>query len=223
MSLIGQFSFYFLPDFPLRDSFITEFNVDEESNFPTLYSSLTLLFSSILLAIIGYDRQINKARYARQWQTLSWIFLLLSLDEITSIHENLIKPLQRYFNFSGFLYFGWVLPIGILVIIFALSFIKFVLHLPLKVRVLFICAGIVYIFGALGLEMIGGKYAELYGQENFTYKVFTTIEEFLEMTGIVILINALLSYMNLHCINEVNVEFFLKKSKTESKRLLERY
>lgn len=216
MSLIGQFALYFLPDFPFRDPFINEFNVDGEENFPTLYSALTLLFSSILLAIIAYDRKIKINRYASKWQLLSGIFLFISLDELTSLHENLVKPLRRYFNFSGFLHFGWVLPIGILVVILAISFIKFLLHLPLKVRVLFIVAGAVYVFGALGMEIIGGKYANVYGQENFTYQIFTTLEEFLEMTGIIIFINALLYYMSIHNIKEISIELFLKaKTKSE--------
>ncbi|WP_176428849.1 hypothetical protein [Nodularia sp. NIES-3585] len=217
MSIIGSFTLYFLPDFPLRDPFINEFNLDKENNFPTLYSSLALLFSSILLAIIGYDRQIKITRYARKWQALSWIFLLLSLDEITSLHENLIEPMRRNFNLSGFLHFGWVLPIGTLVIIFVISFMKFLFHLPLKIRILFIIAGIVFISGALVLEMIGGKYVDLYGEDNFTYSVITTIEEGLEMAGIVIFINALLKYMNLHSITKIDMEFFLEQSKTESK------
>ncbi|MBW4574805.1 MAG: hypothetical protein KME08_05915 [Aphanothece sp. CMT-3BRIN-NPC111] len=212
LSLIGQFTVYFLADFPSRDTFANRFNVDAEGSLPTVYSGLALLFSSILLALIGNAPQTKIARYARKWKILSWVFLYLSLDELLGFHDLLNKPLRKFFNLSGFFHFSWVIPIGILVVILAISYIKFIFHLPLKVRILFIVAGLVYVFGAIGLEMINGNYAAVYGEKNFTYQLLVTIEEFLEMTGIVIFINALLYYMNLHSINEVYIELFLKKS-----------
>jgi hypothetical protein len=43
--------------------------------------------------------------------------------------------------------------------------------------------------------MITGRYAELYGY-NVTFHVIATVEELLEMTGIVIFIYALMSYID---------------------------
>jgi len=42
--------------------------------------------------------------------------------------------------------------------------------------------------------MLGGREADLHGYDSITYCILYTIEEFLEMIGIVILIYALLSY-----------------------------
>jgi hypothetical protein len=52
--------------------------------------------------------------------------------------------------------------------------------------------------GALGMEMVDGYYASLYGDNNFVYVVLTTIEEFFEMVGIAVFIYALLSYISTH-------------------------
>ncbi len=51
------------------------------------------------------------------------------------------------------------------------------------------------------MEMIGGYYADLYGQRNLGYALITNAEEFLEMMGIVIFSYALMSYMNLYMQN----------------------
>ena len=43
--------------------------------------------------------------------------------------------------------------------------------------------------------MIGGRFAELHGGDNPTYVVIVTIEESLEMAGVIVFIWALLCYL----------------------------
>ncbi len=210
-SLIGQFSLYFLPDIPGRDAFAPEFNVDEEGNFPSLYSAITLLLCSILLATIAWVKKIHGARYPVHWKALSFIFLYLSIDELLSLHERIIEPLRRA-GFSGFLYHAWVVPGAVLLLIFVLTFLKFLFHLPARTRHWFIVSGAIYVGGALGIELIGGNYADLHGQENMMYAVLVTIEEFMEMLGIIVFINTLMSYMNRIGIKEFNIQVPIEKS-----------
>jgi len=195
-SLWGQFSVYFLPDYPLRDTFAPLFNVDAELSIPTAYSWSALLVCSILLAIIAHAKKLAGERYVRHWQALSIIFLYLSLDEAVSIHENMIEPLRATFNTSGFLYYAWVIPGAILVFICFLAFLRFLTALPAKTRRLFLLAGSIYVGGAIGIELVGGYHADLYAQQNMMYAIITTIEELFEMLGIVVFIYALLSYMS---------------------------
>lgn len=122
--------------------------------------------------------------------------MALSLDEFMSFHERLIEPLQNSLNTSGFLYYAWVIPGTIFVLIFLLAFLRFITTLPTKIKRLFIIAGTIYVSGAIGMEMLGGYYTNLYGEKNIIYAILTTIEEFLEMLGIVIFIYALMSYIS---------------------------
>ena len=62
-----------------------------------------------------------------------------------------------------------------------------------------------YVGGALGMELIKGRHSYLYGQKNLAYGVITTIEESLEMLGIVVFIYALLDYIKTY-ISEVRFE-----------------
>ena len=194
LSFLSRMALYFLPDYPSRDFLAMAFNVDGEGNIPTIYSSLALLFSSLLLGVIAYAKNLDSGRYQNHWKILSFIFLGLSLDEVFQWHEHLIG-LRTLLNATGVLYFTWILPIGFLVAIFLLSYSKFLFHLPVATKKLFVAATALYIGGAIGMEMPGGYVASTMGQENVAYLIVTTIEESLEMLGIVVFIHALMSYL----------------------------
>lgn len=195
-SLIGQFTLYFLPDYPLRDYFAELFDVGSEGNIPTLYSALALLFCAILLANIANVKKVAGDRYFHHWKALSIIFLYLSLDEVFSIHELLTSFLRSALNTSGFLYYAWVIPGIILVVICLLAFLQFLTHLPTKINRLFLVAGTLFVGGGIGMEIVNGYYENFYSDQNLTYAFLTTIEEFFEMLGVVVFIYALLSYMS---------------------------
>ena len=173
------------------------FNFDRESNFPTLYSALTLGFCSYLLLIIATVKKSRKAKFASHWKYLSFIFLYIAIDEACTIHELLIPILRGAFNTKGIFYFAWVIPALFLLVIFLLVFKNFILHLPTKTRTWFIISGIVYVSGAMGMEMVGGYVADTFGFDTFAYGMAARIEELLEMFGILIFINQLLKYIQL--------------------------
>jgi hypothetical protein len=195
-SLIGQITHYFPLEYPLNYTFTQLSNVDGEQNIPALYSWSALVVCSILLAIITYAKKVARNRYVLHWGALSIIFLYISLDEALSLHEKTMEPLRSALKVSGFLYFTWVIPGAIFVIICLLSFMPFIIHLPKKTRRLFLLSGSIFVTGALGIEMVGGYYVSSYGQENMIYQIIVTIEEFLEMLGVIVFIYGLLSYMS---------------------------
>jgi hypothetical protein len=59
----------------------------------------------------------------------------------------------------------------------------------------FIISAVLYIGGSIGIELIGGKYAEIYGFEDFSYTMIATLEESLEMAGLIVFIWGLLGYL----------------------------
>ncbi|MEG4508147.1 hypothetical protein QUA81_31670 [Microcoleus sp. F6_B4] len=195
LSFLSQISLYYLPHYPSRDFFAKAFNLDAEKNIPTFYSCLALLFSALLLGVIAYAKNLDSDRYKNHWKILSFIFLFLSLDEAGSIHEKLIDPMRSLLNASGVFYFTWIVPIGFLVAIFLFSYSKFVLHLPVSTKKMFVAACSIYLVGAMGMEMIGGYIASQMGEWGLSYMIVVNIEESLEMLGIVVFIHALISYI----------------------------
>lgn len=177
--------------------FVPNFNLDTEGNIPTYFAALTLLMSGLLFLVVAkHKRAINNA-FANHWGILSFIFIYLSIDEASEIHGLVMRPLSAY-EFSGIFYFSWVIPGMIAVAAFALYFLKFFFSLSQKFQTLFFTSAFVYLGGALGIELIGGAYADANGTENLVYSLITTLEETLEMVGILLLINSLLSYIREH-------------------------
>jgi len=170
------------------------FNFNTEMNVPTLYSSFALICASILLFLIGsLHKKINLSYIP--WFGLSFIFLFLSIDETSSIHERLTTPVKETLNTSGLLFYAWVIPYGIGLIVFLLIYSKFLLNLPKQTMILFIVSGSIYIGGAIGFELLGGQQAEKAGANDLLYSFFYTCEELLEMLGIALFIYALLTYL----------------------------
>jgi len=195
LSFLSHITLHFFPDSRFAKYFSTVFNLNAEGNIPTFYSFLALLFSSILLGAIAHAKNLDSSPYKQHWKILSFIFLYLSLDEAGQLHEKLNTPMRSLLNATGFLYFTWVVPIGFLVVIFLLSYSKFLFHLPVSTRKLFVAACALYIGGAIGVELVGGYLATTKGMNPLFYKIATSIEESLEMLGIVVFIHALTSYI----------------------------
>lgn len=118
------------------------------------------------------------------------------MDEILSLHEKTIEPVRNALQTGGLFYFAWVIPASVLVLVLLLVFLGFLAHLPTRTRNLFLIAGTIYVGGALGLEMVGGYYVESDRVENIMYVILVTIEELLEMLGVIVFIHALLSYIS---------------------------
>ncbi|MBE9034231.1 hypothetical protein [aff. Roholtiella sp. LEGE 12411] len=196
VSLLANFNLYYLPEFDGRNSFRYTFDLNTEGNIPSLYSTAALLFCSILLVIIAQAQKLARNSNFWSWRGLSIVFAGLSLDEFIGLHEKLIKPVRNTFNTSGLLYYAWVIPGAIFVLIFLLVFARFLATLPAKTRQLFFIAGTIYVAGAIGTELVGGYYADYYTENDMIYNIITTVKEVLEMLGIIVFIYSLLSYMS---------------------------
>jgi len=194
LSLLGQYSRFSLGHGRLF-GFVPEFWLDGENNIPTYFSALMLLSSSLLLGLIARFVRATKAGFYGHWVGLSLIFCYLSIDEFASLHESLIEPLRALLGTGGLFYFAWTLPALGLLAGFALAYARFFWHLPSAWKGPFATAGLVYVGGALGMEMIGGRYREGLSEQTFPYALITTVEEVLEMVGIALFICVLLAYL----------------------------
>ncbi len=174
---------------------IDRFDLDSEISVPTWLSQIYLFIASVLLFIIAlYNKKISH-KFSKHWFGLAWIFLYLSLDEGAMLHELLIDPMKQLLNISsGALGFAWVIPFAVLFIIIALIYFPFIQHLPKKFKRLFLLSGIVYVFGALVIEMVGGKILT-FNIPHYYYLLCVGTEELLEMIGIALFIYALLTYI----------------------------
>lgn len=193
--LAGQISRLFLGHDYLM-GLVPLLDFDREHNLPSYYSALALAFSALLLMIIARSQSAPGGEDARYWWGLTFLFAYLSVDEAVGIHEKMILPLQDATGASGLLFYAWVIPYGLCILILGIILLRFLLRLPSLTRRHFLLAAVVYLSGALVLELFGGRHYEAYkGTADLTYTLLTTAEEFLEMAGVVIFIHALLGFM----------------------------
>ena len=165
-------------------------NMDRELNIPTLFSALLLFSISILMKKL-YATSGRES--PRDWLLLSRIFFFLGFDEAIQIHEIFIIPGFRQY-LHPMLGSTWVIPYGLLAIFLAYHYRFFLKQLPRDTSVRLVAAGLIYIVGAIGMEIIGSHLiqTEIIKWQGFSYGMITGTEETLELLGLITAINALI-------------------------------
>jgi len=194
LSTAGQIARHQLGHRELK-GFVPAFYLDEEASVPTWYSSAALLLAAALLGLIAAAKFAARGPYRVHWAGLALLFALFSADEIAMFHEYPIAPLRATWDLGGPLYYGWVIPGAAFVAAVGLSYASFLRHLPGRTRNAFVLAGCVFVGGAIGVEMLSGSWADVHGENNLTYALIVTAEEFCEMLGVVLLIRAVVQYL----------------------------
>jgi hypothetical protein len=194
LSMAGQLVRYSVDSDPV----ITAINllwVANENSFPTFFQVLMLITTATLLFVTG---RIQKERHEehRAWTVLALVFVAMTFDEASSIHELAIDRMRSLVEGIEFFYFGWVVLAIPLVIIFVLSFSRFLLRLDRRTRRTFLIGGALFVVGALGFEMISGAYVSENGRNTLAYSMFlVSAEELLEMTGVLIFLSGVLRFL----------------------------
>jgi hypothetical protein len=121
---------------------------------------------------------------------------LLALDEFAELHEQTIEPVRGVLDIEGGpLWFAWVVPAVAAVALFGIAFARFLGQLPRATRRLVSAAAILFVGGAIGVDLVGASYSAVHGELNFTYALIATVEESLEMLGVAVLVYVLLGYV----------------------------
>jgi hypothetical protein len=202
-------------------------DVSEERSIPAWFESLQFLLCSVLLAVIAVAKKRRGDRYSLHWSVLSIILLLLSLDEVASIHEAIGQQSERLlhsitgFTPSGLIKFFWVVPGAIFVLIVLLAYLRFIANLPQTTRRLFLFAGALFVLGALGFEMLSAQvssssesianFSGMSALPTILKGLQTCAEEMFEMLGLTAFVYALLAYISSY-IEDINAIFRIDKS-----------
>lgn len=183
---------YFYIDDSDTFDFIRLIDLDYEGNIPTLFSVFLFMFNGGLLAIIYKAAKQSGSDYALYWLGLSCIFIFLGVDEGSRLHEEIGDLFESIVDSSGLLYFPWVIPYGTAFILATVVYFKFFLSLDRNLQIrLVLCAGL-FLGGAVGVEMLSAEQADKLGTSSLPYSILYTIEESLEMAGLILLVNTLL-------------------------------
>jgi hypothetical protein len=176
---------------------IDQFDLANEGNLPSFFSSLQLLICGLVLALIGRVRLSQRDRHAAYWLALAALLFCMGADEAAGLHELLIRPVREALPglATGLLYWAWVIPGSVAVLVIAAVFARFARDaLPPSIRRQVILSALLFFGGAIGVEMPEAAYVERVGQDNFGYALYVLVEEMLEMVGALVLLSAILCY-----------------------------
>ncbi len=173
------------------------FNVVPDGTVPTWFSSMILLIAAILLWVAGSHCTMNSGPGRRAyWRVLSVGFGLMSIDETATFHEKLNGPLDDSVVAGGAFHFAWVVAAIPFVLIIAAVYWRWLLHLDPAVGLLMTVSAIVFITGAIVLEMASGVVIEQ-GWGTSASGGVSHVEELFEMLGVGLFIEAVLRHLRL--------------------------
>lgn len=186
------------PEHPVARA-MRRFDLGHEPSLASYYSSAALGASAGLLLLIGRLTRFADNQQARYWYCLAGILALMSIDEAIMIHEMVDTSLHELLDTRGMFYFAWIIPAMGLVIAVVLFFYPFTKKLNSRTRALFIGSAVLFVAGAIGMEMVAGLIVEKLGYEvgisSLSHIISQSVEEGLEMCGVVLFIFALLDYV----------------------------
>lgn len=171
--------------------------VDREASLPTWYAVITLMACAVLLAVIARDAFRRGRPFARHWAALAVIFALLSLEEIIGIHSEVTQRLRDVVSITEG--FGYAIALSAIALLglatVAVLFGRFYLHLPARWRRWFTVGAVIYLIGVFASDAVGDYLITASGTPTLAYVVVQTVEEALEMIGVLIFIVMLLDYI----------------------------
>jgi hypothetical protein len=172
---------------PAVETLVEMLSLSGEANLPTWYASSLLLCCALVLTAIAVEIGSCGGKRRGHWIGLAIGFFSMSLDEAVELHEQL----GGRFCGDGVLYFDWVIPAAIVVLVLAAAYLPFLRDLPPRRRNRFVLAGAIYLGGAVVAELPLGWWTEHAGADNPTYAMIDWVEETLELIGATLFLLAL--------------------------------
>lgn len=168
-------------------------DMDDEASLPTWFSQFLLL--GIGVTALVTSRFETNHRLRRLWGFIGIVGILFSINEVAAIHEFILQS-------AHLLYYGEVAPTAVLnawwlalpFIFIAAGFLLWWINrlFPRRTVILFFVAGIFYISGAAGLDLVSNDL----NKSSFAYQgVATAIEEGFEMLGAITALYTVLAYL----------------------------
>lgn len=143
------------------------------------------MLTAALTLLLATDKWRHRDRWRNHWMLLGWGFLLLSLDEMAGLHESLNVVTEA----------SWALYALPLILVLAIVFLRFLYFLPTRTASLFVLSGLIFLGGAVGVELYTEPFLDNDALNTLAYNLWTPVEEGLEMFGVILYQYALLNYM----------------------------
>lgn len=173
---------------------VAALDVGDEVSLGTWFETLLFVLAAVVL-LLGARGAVERDEPTRGWTLLAVVMVGLSIDEAVSVHERLGSALRDLLDTGGVLYYVWVVPALAFVAVVALVEVPWLRALPSRTRSLVLLAGVVFVAGAAGFELLAGAGDEARGTATLVSVSLSAGEELAEMAGLTILVVALLAHL----------------------------
>lgn len=172
------------------------FDMNNESSVPQWFTHLGFLGMAVLSGLAAYVSKPKRLR--RFWWIVSGIAILLSVDDIATLHETLLQIIHvSVFSETPatLLQNAWLLLLPVILLIGIWLLWTAIRVLPGRTTMTLTTGGILYLLGAVMMDsVINTLSARSFAEQG----IAAGIEGFLQLVGQSILIYALLEYIELH-------------------------
>jgi hypothetical protein len=181
------------------------FNPSGEQTAGAWLTASVLLLCGLLLLTTAAARHARGAPFVAHWRVLGIIFLLLSADEAMSLHEQLGDWVQGRLETGGPFLWAWVIPYGLVMVALAVVYLPWLRTLPVATRRRVVVAGVLFVGGALGLEMVQAAIVDGRERGGGPVSVLAVIEEGAELVGAILFLDALLVQLGRHDVVDLTI------------------
>lgn len=190
--IAATFAVQFIRNRSGRSTIVDLLDSDQKLNFPSAMKILLLLGATVLLALTA--RTVRDRWHRIRWLGMSAVFAMLTLDEMTYMHQRLSDALHDAFGTSGPLKFAWVLVYLPLLVVLAVVYLPFWRKLPNPLRTQLVFAALGFAGGSGGIEFVK---SELFDDRHWklSFGLVASVSDSLELLGLALLCTALLTTM----------------------------
>jgi hypothetical protein len=170
-------------------------SVDVEASMATWFSVVLLLTGAVCCFVASLDASSRGSPDAHAWRLLTAVFALLSLDESAQLHELVGDEISDRADLPVLSAAGTVsgIVIGAVVIVVCVPFLR---RQPRSISGLLVLAGVLYVAGAAGIDNLVDALEESAGGLGARSEwLLGTIEENLEMIGVILFVWCVLAYL----------------------------
>jgi hypothetical protein len=149
---------------PTFEKIRLRFDIDREGTVPTWFSAFLEATIGLLLLALGFRSRQSGGRMFIPWVVIGLIFFYLSIDDTVMLHEllggdnSIGGELKDKLGID--VAFVWVIPAMIVLIALLPFFIPFFLKLPRGTFLLFVLAGLGFIFSQVVMESYAGNHLQ---------------------------------------------------------------
>lgn len=135
------------------------FDFNDENSVPQWFTQFVFLG----IGVAGFTARFltSKKQEKRFWMVIGLLGVLLSVDDVATLHEFILQSIHNVFFIDSaptFLRNAWLLLLPFILIGFGWMCVSMFKLLPRRTTILCVMSGMVFIFGAVVVDSIVNKY-----------------------------------------------------------------